>query len=155
MTTKPNQTATEPRHWTDETADAAVQAAIEARALAWATARALGLPDENVEQAPRRAAELRAQLIFITRRDACTATHLAQIHAILAGLLADAGIEVTDDEVRLAIQVRARIRALEAERAVVVEALLATGIGRGFDDPVQLARQVAELVRGLKGVENE
>lgn len=53
---------TEPQHWSNETADAAVQAAIEARALMLATARALGLADEDVEQAPQRAAELVARL---------------------------------------------------------------------------------------------
>ena len=102
MTPKARQSTTEPRHWSNETAADAVQAAMEARALMLATARALGLPDERVEDAPQEAEQLRTQL--------------AQIRAILAGILTDAGIEVTDDVVRLAVQVRAQVRALEAER---------------------------------------
>ena len=62
LTTKERQSTTEPRHWSDETADAAVQAAMEARALMLATARALGLPDERVEDAPQEAERLRTQL---------------------------------------------------------------------------------------------
>lgn len=58
---------TEKLHWTNETADAAVQAAIEARALMLTTARALGLADEDVEQAPQRAAELVARLHAMDR----------------------------------------------------------------------------------------
>jgi len=53
-------------------------------------------------------------LIAITRRAAASTTQLAQVRAILADLLADAGIETTDDPVRLAVQVRALVRALEA-----------------------------------------
>ena len=136
MTTKERQSTTEPRHWSNETADAAVQAAIEAQALMLATALALGLPDERVEDAPQEAERLR--------------THLAQIRAILAGLLADAGIEVTDDVVRLAVQVRAQVRALEADRDAVVEALLGVGFETACGDPVQLAWQAAELVRQLR-----
>ena len=60
VTTEGSQTATEPRHWSNETADDAVQAAFEARALMLATAWALGLPDERVEDAPQEAAEMRA-----------------------------------------------------------------------------------------------
>ena len=136
MTTKSSESTTEPRHWSNETADAAVQAAIEAQALMLATALALGLPGERVEDAPQEAERLR--------------THLAQIRAILAGLLADAGIEVTDDVVRLAVQVRAQVRALEADLAAIVELLLATGVEPASDDPVQLAAQVRELVRRLR-----
>ena len=87
MTTKERQSTTEPRHWSNETA-AAVQAAMEARALMLATARALGLPDERVEDAPQEAerlrralAELRQQIIFITTHDARTSTRLAQAEA--------------------------------------------------------------------------
>ena len=144
MTTKGSQSTTKP-HWSNEAADAAVQAAIEAQALMLATALALGLPGERVEDAPQEAERLR--------------THLAQIRAILAGLLADAGIEVTDDVVRLAVQVRAQVRALEAERdelvadrAAIVEALLSVGFETASGDPVQLAAQVRELVRALESV---
>jgi len=62
MTTKSSQSTTEPRHWSDETAAAAVQAAIEARAMMLATALALGLPDERVEDAPQEAGRLRHAL---------------------------------------------------------------------------------------------
>ena len=103
-----------------------------------ATARALGLPDERVEDAPQEAERLRTQL--------------AQIRAILTGLLADVGIETTDDVVRLAVQVRALVRALEADRAAIVELLLATGVEPASGDPVQLAAQVRELVRALESV---
>ena len=61
MTTKARQLTTEP-HWSNETAADAVQAAMEARALMLATARALGLPDERVEDAPQEAERLRTQL---------------------------------------------------------------------------------------------
>ena len=145
MTTKERQSTTEPRHWSNKTAAAAVQAAIEAQALMLATALALGLPDERVEDAPQEAERLR--------------THLAQIRAILTGLLVDADIETTDDVVRLAVQVRAQVRALEAERdelvadrAAIVELLLATGVEPASGDPVQLAAQVAEWVRELRDV---
>ena len=97
MTTKGSRPATEPRHWSDETADAAVQAAIEARALMLATARALGLPDERVEDAPQEAERLRlaydeqsALLIAITRHDARACTQLAQAAAALREILAEA-----------------------------------------------------------------
>ena len=92
---------------------------------------------------------LRATLRELARRDAASTMQLAQIRAILAGVLADAGIEVTDDIVRLAVQVRAQVRALEADRAAIVEALLATGVSPASGDPVQLAAQVAEWVRVL------
>ena len=81
--------------------------------------------------------------------DAASTTHLAQIRAILTGLLVDADIETTDDAVRLAVQVRALVRALEADRAAIVELLLATGVEPASGDPVQLAAQVRELVRQL------
>ena len=58
--------------------------------------------------------EVRALLATTTRRDAASTTQLAQIRAILAGLLVDADIETIDDAVRLAVQVRALVRALEA-----------------------------------------
>ena len=82
--------------------------------------------------------------------DAASTMQLAQIRAILAGVLADAGIEVTDDIVRLAVQVRALVRALEADRAAIVEALLSTDVEPASGDPVQLAYQVRELVRELR-----
>ena len=141
MTTNGSQSTTEPRHWSNETAADAVQAAMEARALMLATARALGLPDERVEDAPQEAERLRTQL--------------AQIRAILTGLLADVGIETTDDVVRLAAQVRALVRALEADRAAIVEPLLATGVEPASSDPVQLAYQVRELVRELRAERGE
>ena len=89
-------------------------------------------------------------LITIARRAAASTTQLAQIRAILTGLLADADIETTDDVVRLAVQVRALVRALEADRAAIVELLLATGVEPASGDPVQLAAQVRELVRELR-----
>lgn len=46
-------------------------------------------------------------------------------------------------------ELRALVQALEAERAVVVKALLATGVEPASDDPVQLAAQVAELMRQI------
>jgi len=96
-------------------------------------------------------AELRERLITITRRDAASTTQLAQIRAILTGLLVDVGIETTDDVVRLAVQVRALVRALDADRAAIVELLLATGVEPASGDPVQLAAQVAEWVRHAHG----
>ena len=98
---------------------------------------------------------LRATLRELARRDAASTMQLAQIRAILAGVLADAGIEVTDDIVRLAVQVRAQVRALEADRAAIVEALLATGVSPASGDPVQLAAQVRELVRELRAERGE
>lgn len=72
MTTKKRQSATEKPHWTDETAGAAVQAVIKARVLMLATARVLGLPDEDVEQAPQRAAELMVDLIAFRMQSLCS-----------------------------------------------------------------------------------
>ena len=40
-----------------------------------------------------------------------------------------------------------QVRALEADRAAIVELLLATGVEPASGDPVQLAAQVAEWVR--------
>ena len=118
-TTKDSQSTTEPRHWTDETADAAVQAAIEARALAYATALALGLADEDVEWAPQEAARLRAKLIAATR----ISTQLAQAQE--------------------------QVQTLEADRAAIVEVLLAADVDvePASANPVQLTYQVAEWVR--------
>ena len=99
--------------------------------------------------------EVRALLATTIRRDAASTTQLAQIRAILAGVLADAGIETTDDVVRLAAQVRALVRALEADRAAIVEPLLATGVEPASSDPVQLAYQVRELVRELRAERGE
>jgi len=96
--------------------------------------------------------DLRKRLIATAEHDAASTTQLAQIRAILAGILTDAGIEVTDDVVRLAVQVRALVRALEADRAAIVELLLATGVEPASGDPVQLAAQVRELVRQLRVV---
>jgi len=98
---------------------------------------------------------LRATLRELARPDAASTMQLAQIRAILAGVLADAGIETTDDIVRLAVQVRAQVRALEADRAAIVELLLATGVEPASDDPVQLAAQVRELVRELRAERGE
>ena len=92
--------------------------------------------------------DLRKRLIATAEHDAASTTQLAQVRAILAGLLVNADIETTDDVVRLAVQVRA----LEADRAAIVELLLATGVEPASGDPVQLAAQVRELVRGLRAV---
>jgi len=130
LTTKDSQSTTEPRHWSNETAAAAVQAAIVARALMLATALALGLVEEQVERAPQAAARLRlacdAQselLITATEHATCTATQLAQAQE--------------------------QIRELEAERDAAVEALLATDVDvePASGNLVQLAYQVAEWVR--------
>ena len=43
-----------------------------------------------------------------------------------------------------------QIQTLEADRAAIVELLLATGVEPASDDPVQLAAQVRELVRELR-----
>jgi len=143
MTTNGSQTATKPRHWSDERADAAVQAAIDARALAWAAARALGLADDQVERLPQAVAEMRAQLIEVTRRDAASTTQLVQVHAILAGVLAAHDIDPGDDPVRLATQTRALVRSLEADLATVWREM-------GEDDETIIA-----LSKALRGILSE
>jgi len=45
-----------------------------------------------------------------------------------------------------------QVRALEADRAAIVEALLSVGFETASGDPVQLAAQVRELVRALESV---
>ena len=70
--------------------------------------------------------EVRALLATTIRRDAASTTQLAQAQE--------------------------QIRELNADRAAVVELLLATDVEPASDDPVQLAAQVRELVRELRTV---
>lgn len=140
--TNDSESTTKP-HWTNERADAAVQATIEARALVLATARALGLADEDVERLPQVA---------------------AQVRAILATILDGTDAEPAADAVRLAQQVRARTRVLQADLGTLWgemaeddeattaarEALLATGVEPASNDLAQLAVQVVGLVRRLR-----
>ena len=82
------------------------------------------LPDTISAEVEELRATLGVQsklLIIATEHDARISTKLAQIRAILAGVLIAAGIETTDDVVRLAQQVRALVRALEAAEAEAAE----------------------------------